>query len=139
VAHTRAVSKPNSNASDLEKQDLPCVYLFHHQLERANITFLVYLFMFNHHCCLLYFVQDRDVDEGDEQWSLSRFAPLMQEVLEDLAANKLNFDEYPYVQPPSNDSGNSSMLYDDHPCCRSPGDFPGANGDKAVPNVCALQ
>jgi len=49
------------------------------------------------------------VDEGDEQWSLSRFAPLMQEVLEDLAANKLNFDEYPYVQPPSNDSGNSPM------------------------------
>ena len=45
------------------------------------------------------------MDEGDEQWSLSRFAPLMQEVLEDLAANKLNFDEYPYVQPPSNDSG----------------------------------
>lgn len=51
--------------------------------------------------------KDRDVDEGDEQWSLSRFAPLMQEVLEDLAANKLNFDEYPYVQPPSNDSGSS--------------------------------
>ena len=45
------------------------------------------------------------MDEGDEQWSLSRFAPLMQEVLEDLAANKLNFDEYPYVQPPSSDSG----------------------------------
>ncbi len=54
-------------------------------------------------------MQDRDVDEGDEQWSLSRFAPLMQEVLEDLAANKLNFDEYPYVQPPSNDSGKFPM------------------------------
>lgn len=25
----------------------------------------------------------------------------MQEVLEDLATNKLNFDEYPYVQPPA--------------------------------------
>ncbi len=62
-----------------------------------------------YHEWLLWCVQDRDVDEGDEQWSLSRFAPLMQEVLEDLAANKLNFDEYPYVQPPSNDSGNSSM------------------------------
>ena len=50
-------------------------------------------------------MQDRDVDEGDEQWSLSRFAPLMQEVLEDLAVNKLSLDEYPYVQPPSNDAG----------------------------------
>ena len=50
-------------------------------------------------------MQDQDVDEGDEQWSLSRFAPLMQEVLEDLAVNKLSLDEYPYVQPPSNDAG----------------------------------
>ena len=61
------------------------------------------------------------MDEGDEQWSLSRFAPLMQEVLEDLAANKLNFDEYPYVQPPSSDSGNSSTFHDGHTCCPSPG------------------
>lgn len=51
--------------------------------------------------------KDRDVDEGDDQWALSRFAPLMQEVLEDLAVNKLNLDEYPYVQPPSNDTGSS--------------------------------
>ena len=49
--------------------------------------------------------QDRDAEEGDEQWSLSRFAPLMQEVLEDLVSNKLNMDEYPYVQPPTSDSG----------------------------------
>lgn len=49
--------------------------------------------------------QDRDAEEGDEQWSLSRFAPLMQEVLEDLASNKLNMDEYPYVQPPTDDAG----------------------------------
>lgn len=49
--------------------------------------------------------QDRDAGEGDAQWELSRFTPLMQEVLEDLAANKLNFDEYPYVQPPTSDSG----------------------------------
>lgn len=53
-------------------------------------------------------MQDRDAEEGDEQWSLSRFAPLMQEVLEDLAANKLNFDEYPYVQPPT-DSGTAGL------------------------------
>lgn len=65
-------------------------------------------------------MQDRDVDEGDEQWSLSRFAPLMQEVLEDLAANKLNFDEYPYVQPPSNDSGDSPMFWDGHTRQQSP-------------------
>ena len=54
-------------------------------------------------------VQDRDAEEGDEQWSLSRFAPLMQEVLEDLASNKLNMDEYPYVQPPTSDSGVPSL------------------------------
>lgn len=50
-------------------------------------------------------MQDREGAEGDAQWELSRFAPLMQEVLEDLAVNKLNFDEYPYVQPPSSDTG----------------------------------
>ena len=50
-------------------------------------------------------MQDREGSEGDAQWELSRFAPLMQEVLEDLAVNKLNFDEYPYVQPPSSDTG----------------------------------
>lgn len=49
--------------------------------------------------------QDRDAAEGDAQWELSRFTPLMQEVLEDLAANKLNFDEYPYVQPPTSETG----------------------------------
>lgn len=51
--------------------------------------------------------KDREGAEGDAQWELSRFAPLMQEVLEDLAVNKLNFDEYPYVQPPSSDTGSS--------------------------------
>ena len=51
------------------------------------------------------YAQDRDVGEGDAQWELSRFTPLMQELLEDLAANKLNFDEYPYVQPPTSESG----------------------------------
>ncbi len=56
-------------------------------------------------------MQDRDVDEGDEQWSLSRFAPLMREVLEDLAVNKLNFDEYPYVQPPSSDAGRHTLMW----------------------------
>ena len=55
-------------------------------------------------------VQDRDAEEGDEQWSLSRFAPLMQEVLEDLASNKLNMDEYPYVQPPTNETGQHLIL-----------------------------
>ena len=80
------------------------------------------------------------MDEGDEQWSLSRFAPLMQEVLEDLAANKLNFDEYPYVQPPSNDSGDSSSCYDSHTYCPSPGgELPGARVDKVMPKLCAFQ
>ena len=51
------------------------------------------------------YAQDRDAGEGDAQWELSRFTPLMQEVLEDLAANKLNFDEYPYVQPPTSETG----------------------------------
>ena len=34
----------------------------------------------------------------------------MQEVLEDLASNKLNFDEYPYVQPPT-DSGTDGLCF----------------------------
>lgn len=55
------------------------------------------------------YAQDRDATEGDAQWDLSRFTPLMQEVLEDLAANKLNLDEYPYVQPPTSDSGTGHL------------------------------
>ena len=54
-------------------------------------------------------VQDRDAGEADAQWELSRFTPLMQEVLEDLAANKLNLDEYPYVQPPTSESGTGCL------------------------------
>ena len=146
VARSHEVSKPNRNASHLERQVVALqLHRSHHDLERTKchmfnlLSTQTYIFNCYHHR-LLCFVQDRDVDEGDEQWSLSRFAPLMQEVLEDLAANKLNFDEYPYVQPPSNDSGDSSTFYDSHTYCPSPrGELPGARVDKVMPKLCAFQ
>ncbi|KAK9819584.1 hypothetical protein WJX72_000024 [[Myrmecia] bisecta] len=45
--------------------------------------------------------KDRDADEDEAQWALSRFVPMLQEVLEDLAVSKLSNDEYPYVRPPT--------------------------------------
>ncbi|GAB4816148.1 hypothetical protein N2152v2_003194 [Parachlorella kessleri] len=51
--------------------------------------------------------KDRDGDEDDQQFALSRFVPMLQEVLEDAAAGKLSNDEYPYVRTPSSPSGGS--------------------------------
>ena len=50
-------------------------------------------------------VQEREAGEDEQQWSLSGFEPLIQEVLEDLASQRLSADEYPYVRPPSTDAG----------------------------------
>ena len=44
--------------------------------------------------------QDRGGEEGEEQWVLSRFYPLLQDVLEDVIAGRLSDEEYPYVRHP---------------------------------------
>ncbi len=45
--------------------------------------------------------QEREAGEDEEQYSLSRFVPLLQEVLEDAAADKLSADDYPFVSAPT--------------------------------------
>ena len=45
-------------------------------------------------------LQDRPPGEDEQTWELSRFIPLLQEVLEDAAAGSLSADEYPHVRPP---------------------------------------
>lgn len=58
----------------------------------------------DHLLCILF--QERAAEEDAEQWSLSRFNPVLQEVIEDLAAGQLSADDYPYVRAPvSSDSG----------------------------------
>ena len=44
--------------------------------------------------------QDRGADEDEEQWALSRFVPLVQELVEDLAAGTLSPDDFPPVRAP---------------------------------------
>lgn len=53
--------------------------------------------------------QDRDPGEDDQQFALSRFVPLLQEVLEDMAASNLSPDDYPFVSAPAPDGA--------PPCC----------------------
>jgi hypothetical protein len=49
--------------------------------------------------------QDRDAGEDEKQFKLSRFQPVLQEVLEDLATSSLPEHEYPYVSPPISNGG----------------------------------
>lgn len=51
--------------------------------------------------------KDREADEDDQQFALSRFVPMLQEVLEDATSGKLSQDEYPYVRTPSSPSASS--------------------------------
>jgi len=46
-------------------------------------------------------VQDREGTVGEEQWELSRFTPLLVQVLEDCAAGRLSSEEYPHVRQPA--------------------------------------
>ncbi|KAK9906798.1 hypothetical protein WJX75_008240 [Coccomyxa subellipsoidea] len=48
--------------------------------------------------------KDRDPGEDDQQFALSRFVPLLQEVLEDMAASNLSPDDYPFVSAPAPDA-----------------------------------
>ena len=50
-------------------------------------------------------MQDRDAGEDEKQFKLSRFMPVLQEVLEDLATNSLPEHEYPYVSAPASNGG----------------------------------
>ncbi|KAI3423806.1 hypothetical protein D9Q98_009643 [Chlorella vulgaris] len=54
--------------------------------------------------------KDREPDEDDSQFALTRFVPLLQEVLEDAAAGKLSTDEYPFVAAPASPSSNRASL-----------------------------
>lgn len=44
--------------------------------------------------------QEKEAGEGEEQWALSRFVPMLQDILEDLHASKLSHDEFPYLIHP---------------------------------------
>lgn len=48
--------------------------------------------------------KDREPDEDDAEFALTRFVPMLQEVLEDAAAGKLSNDEYPFVSAPPSPS-----------------------------------
>ena len=53
----------------------------------------------------MWWAQDRDAGEDEKQFKLSRFMPVLQEVLEDLATNSLPEHEYPYVSAPASNGG----------------------------------
>ncbi|PRW58349.1 SM Sec1-family [Chlorella sorokiniana] len=48
--------------------------------------------------------KDREPDEDDSAFALTRFVPMLQEVVEDAAAGKLSTDEYPFVATPASPS-----------------------------------
>ena len=50
--------------------------------------------------CNFALVQDRPPGEDEQTWELSRFTPMLQEVIEDLISGSLSSDEYPHVRPP---------------------------------------
>jgi syntaxin-binding protein 1 len=52
--------------------------------------------------------KDREPNEDDQQYSLTRFVPLLAEVVEDAATGRLSQDEYPYVRPPNSPTTSSS-------------------------------
>ena len=53
--------------------------------------------------------KDREAGEDEGQYALSRFVPLLSEVLEDAATGRLSQEEYPYVIPPTVATANSFM------------------------------
>lgn len=44
--------------------------------------------------------KDREADEDEQQFALSRFVPVLSEVIEDASGGRLSQEEYPYVRPP---------------------------------------
>ena len=61
---------------------------------------------FPHHAA-----QDRPPGEDEQTWELSRFTPMLQEVIEDLVSNTLSSDEYPHVRPPHAASNGDSPCF----------------------------
>lgn len=53
--------------------------------------------------------KDRDADEDDQQFALSRFVPVLSEVIDDAAAGRLSQEEYPYVRPPGSPTVSGSI------------------------------
>jgi syntaxin-binding protein 1 len=51
--------------------------------------------------------KDREMGEDESQYSLSRFVPVLAEVLDNAASGRLSQEEYPYVRPPGSPSGAS--------------------------------
>jgi len=51
--------------------------------------------------------KDREMGEDESQYSLSRFVPVLAEVLENAATGRLSQEEYPYVRPPGSPSAAS--------------------------------
>ncbi len=64
--------------------------------------------------------QEREAGEDEEQYALSRFVPLLQEVLEDHASAALSTDEYPYVSAPSPSGAHLIWQQLVHTCASSP-------------------
>ena len=51
--------------------------------------------------------------EGEEQWQLSRFQPIVYDIFEDMLKGELSQDEYPYViQPSGGNVGKKTQMID---------------------------
>ncbi|CAM6098412.1 unnamed protein product [Calypogeia fissa] len=50
--------------------------------------------------------KEKELEEG--AWQLSKFTPAIQDVVEELAEGKLSKTDYPYLRPPSQESGDRS-------------------------------
>ena len=51
--------------------------------------------------------KDREMGEDESQYALSRFVPVLAEVLENAVSGRLSQEEYPYVRPPGSPSAAS--------------------------------
>jgi syntaxin-binding protein 1 len=54
--------------------------------------------------------KDREPDEADAEYALTRFVPLLAEVVEDAVSGRLSQDEYPYVRPPGSPSASGGSF-----------------------------
>lgn len=54
--------------------------------------------------------KDREADEDEGQYALTRFVPLLAEVLDDASTGRLSTEEYPYVRPPGSPSGSGGGM-----------------------------
>ena len=52
----------------------------------------------------------RSGEEEEEEWGLSRFQPLVMDLLEDYSTGTLSREEYPYVREPDNTGSNNKPI-----------------------------